>query len=196
MLSNVQIIPPRSIGYSERKYEGMDRDLTEELNIEGSTGVTGSDDNRNWKRMDMRKKKGPRRIGQNKSEYRDHHTPSRNAQLADQGSNAMAQNSIKKSVTSRKPPKTAAVMIVGNSEDFSYADALKRARAKISLDELRIERTKIRRAANSGMLIEVMGPEGTDKANVLAEQLRVVLQDNARVTRPVAREEVRTRRSR
>lgn len=58
----------------------------------------------------------------------------------------------------RKAPRPAAVMITGKEEGFSYAEALKKARGAISLDKLEIERTKISRATNGGLLIEVMGP--------------------------------------
>jgi len=75
--------------------------------------------------------------------------------------------------------------------DFSYADALKQARSKISLDDLRIESSRVRKAANGDLIVEVLGPDGSGKANALAEQLQVVLQDTARVTRPVTKGEIR-----
>ncbi|KMQ95344.1 hypothetical protein RF55_4449 [Lasius niger] len=37
----------------------------------------------------------------------------------------------KPSVVTRKPPKTAAVMITGNSENFSYAEALNKTRGHL-----------------------------------------------------------------
>lgn len=54
----------------------------------------------------------------------------------------------------RRPPKTVAVAIKGD-EGFSYADALKKARTEISLKEIGIDTTKIRRAANGGIIIEI-----------------------------------------
>lgn len=82
-------------------------------------------------------------------------------------------------------------MITSKSKDFSYAAALNKARSAISLDELEIEKTKIRRAANGGILIEVLGPKGTGKANSLADKLRVVLQEDAKVARPIVKGEIR-----
>lgn len=67
----------------------------------------------------------------------------------------------------RNPPRTAAVMITGRKENFSYAAALKKARDEISLEQLKIEGTKIRGAANGSMLIEVRGPDGQTKAKAL-----------------------------
>lgn len=93
--------------------------------------------------------------------------------------------------TIRKPPKSSAVMITGQGEEFSYADALKKAREKISLKDLHIDRTKVRRAANGGMLIEVMGPDSARKALELKEKLSEVLENEAQITRPVVRGEIR-----
>ncbi|KMQ91209.1 gag-pol polyprotein [Lasius niger] len=93
--------------------------------------------------------------------------------------------------TIRKPPKTSAVMITGQGEEFSYADALKKARESISLKDLHIERTKVRRAANGGMLIEVIGPDSARKALELKEKLSIVLKNEAQITRPVVRGEIR-----
>ncbi|KMQ91113.1 gag-pol polyprotein [Lasius niger] len=83
-------------------------------------------------------------------------------------------------------------MITGRKENFSYAAALKRARGEISVDKLEINRTKIRRAANGSMLIEVMGPDGHSKAKALREELCEVLKDEANVTKPVVRGEIRS----
>lgn len=65
------------------------------------------------------------------------------------------------------------------------------ARDNIYVDELKIESTKIRRAANGDMLIEVWGPDGPNKANALAEKLRGTLQDKARVVRPMIKGKIR-----
>jgi len=82
-------------------------------------------------------------------------------------------------------------MITGKSNDFSYAAALKKARSAISLDELEIDKTKIRRAANGDILIKILGAEGAGKANTLADKLRAVLQEDAKVARPIKRGEIR-----
>lgn len=47
----------------------------------------------------------------------------------------------RQNVGARRPPKSSAVMITGQSENFSYADAIKKAREGISLKDLQIERT-------------------------------------------------------
>lgn len=92
--------------------------------------------------------------------------------------------------TKRRHPKSAAILVTSNKEDITYADILKKARDSISLD-LNIQSTKIRRAANGGMLIEILGPDGANKANVLMEKLKGTLQDRARVVRPMVKGEIR-----
>ncbi|XP_029670925.1 uncharacterized protein LOC115240097 [Formica exsecta] len=41
------------------------------------------------------------------------------------------------------------------------------------------------------MIIEILGPNGSDRANALAEKLRNVLQDQAKVARPIVKGEIR-----
>lgn len=88
----------------------------------------------------------------------------------------------------RKPPKTAAVTITDVEES---GEILKYAREKISLLELGIERSKVRRAANGGVLIEIPGPDGVIKADRLANKLREVVKDKAIISRPVVKGEMR-----
>lgn len=83
-----------------------------------------------------------------------------------------------------------AVAIKGD-EGFSYAEALKKARTEISLKEIGIKMTKIRRAANGGIIIEIPGVENNEKANTLARKLKQVLPDEARITRPNIKGELR-----
>ncbi|KMQ89741.1 gag-pol polyprotein [Lasius niger] len=99
--------------------------------------------------------------------------------------------SAKPGVDIRRPPKSAAVMITDNKESFSYAEALKKARSSISLEKLKIGKTKIRKAANGSLLIEVMGPGGAEKALILKDELQKVLKDEAKITRPVTKGELR-----
>ncbi|XP_011860276.1 PREDICTED: uncharacterized protein LOC105557606 [Vollenhovia emeryi] len=77
----------------------------------------------------------------------------------------------------RRPPRTAAVSITGKGEGFSYAEALKKARSGIALATMGIERSRIRKSANGGVLIEIPGPEGSSKADALADKLKEVLED-------------------
>lgn len=90
-----------------------------------------------------------------------------------------------------KPPKHAAVTITARKEGFSYADAMREARAKISLVDLGITDTKVRRAINGGLLIEIEGEEGQAKADKLVAKLKEVLQESATVVSPRKYAEVR-----
>ncbi|XP_046629516.1 uncharacterized protein LOC124309827 [Neodiprion virginianus] len=98
-------------------------------------------------------------------------------------------------VARRKAPRTAAVAIKSREENTPYAEILKFAREKIQLAELGIEETRVRRAANGGVLIEIPGPENTRKADALAAQLTRVILDKygnaVSVTRPVIKGELR-----
>ncbi|XP_070162504.1 uncharacterized protein [Polyergus mexicanus] len=91
----------------------------------------------------------------------------------------------------RKPLKNAAVMITSYKEELTYAEVIKMAREKISLDELRIQSTLIRRAANGGMIIEVLGSDSRDRADALAEKLKTIFQNQVKVVRPMVRGEIR-----
>lgn len=69
---------------------------------------------------------------------------------------------------------------------------MRKAREKISLTGLGIEQTRIRRAINGGILVEIMGPDGKDKANALATRLKEVLTEvDAVVSRPTVKGELR-----
>ena len=98
-----------------------------------------------------------------------------------------------------RAPKTAAVML--KCEEFedgpSYAKVLRLAREKISLDEMNIINTRIRRAQAGGLLIEIPGgDEAGSKADALVDRLRTVLAETdygkaVSVIRPIRRAEVR-----
>lgn len=90
----------------------------------------------------------------------------------------------------RRPPRTAAVTITGAGENFS-AGALKKARKNIPLLELGIEKSRIRRTINGGRIIEIPGLNATDKADKLADRLRLILSPQVVVARPSVKWELR-----
>lgn len=91
----------------------------------------------------------------------------------------------------RKPPKTAAVVIAARKAEFSYADALKKARESISLTDLGISKPKIRVTRSGDRLIEIPGSDGARLADELAVELRKVFKDEAFVSRPFMKGELR-----
>lgn len=66
-----------------------------------------------------------------------------------------------------------------------------RAQHAILLAELKIDCTKVRKAANGGTIIEIFGPNGAIKANALADKLRNIFKDEAKLARPVVKGEIR-----
>ncbi|XP_029164494.1 uncharacterized protein LOC114935763 [Nylanderia fulva] len=90
----------------------------------------------------------------------------------------------------RRPPRTAAVAIKGFDEKFSYAQALRIAQEKIELSDLKIYKSRVRKAANGGVIVEIPGPQGSDKADNLAKKLSEVMSGYAEVTRPTIKGEI------
>lgn len=91
----------------------------------------------------------------------------------------------------RRAPTTSAVVIRGRTEGFSYADAIRTAKQKISLQELGIEKSRIRTSANGGWIIEIAGPDNRKKAENLQTRLTEVIGEAATITRPVVQGEFR-----
>lgn len=85
----------------------------------------------------------------------------------------------------RRVLKTAAIAIKGTTSDFSYAEAIKRARKNISIVELGIQNPRIRRAMNGVLIIEISGPDNGKKAE-LRTKLAELLGEEANVTRPLS----------
>lgn len=91
-------------------------------------------------------------------------------------------------VRARRRP---AVVTITAGEGGSYAEVLRRAREKVSLQELGIHNTKIRRAFNGELIIEIPEENGADLASVLRDKLAGTLGSDVRVDRPVAKGEVK-----
>lgn len=94
----------------------------------------------------------------------------------------------------RRPPRSAAVTIRIDDKDkdkFSYANVLKKARDNISLEEIGIEETRIRRTAAGSILIEIPRIGKSEVADRLATELHRVLEGEATVARPTIRGELR-----
>lgn len=166
IISNVQIVPPRF--QSRRVWKRIEVEGSEE---EWET-VRGRRGNKNAKRKEERS-----------------------------GNETMTKKKVNREATAAPPPapkarmarvpKSAAVTITAKAEGFLYADATKSARKRISLADLGIEDTRVRRAINGGLLIEVPGEGAQAKAASLMVRLKEVLQDSATVANPVKQAELR-----
>lgn len=90
-----------------------------------------------------------------------------------------------------KMVKTAAISIKGKDSNFSYAEALKKVRSKISLQDLEIVAPRIRKGMNGATIIEISGPDNANKADKLATAMQEVLAGEAAVARPNVKGELR-----
>lgn len=91
----------------------------------------------------------------------------------------------------RRLPRSSAITITASAPDFPYKEAFKSARGKITISDLDINSSRVRKAANGGIVIEISGPENAHKADVLADRLKTVFQSEATVKRPVKKGEVK-----
>lgn len=99
-----------------------------------------------------------------------------------------------KSKIIRKPPRSSAVTIrieEKNKDKISYSEVLKKAREKVSLEQIGIEKTKIRKTAAGNILIEIPGIGKNTEADRLAMELNKVLEGEAIIARPIIRGELR-----
>lgn len=107
-------------------------------------------------------------------------------------SNTERRGSLRSGIRLRRPPRTAVVAIRAKNESVSYAEVLKKARQEVSLGELGIEVTRIKRGINGSLLIEIPGQKGSKKAKILADKLQDKLgESEVTITRPMATAEMR-----
>lgn len=85
----------------------------------------------------------------------------------------------------------AAVTVRPRASGTTTTEVLKKAKEGVSLEDLGIKDTRIRKTANGSLLIEIPGTGSSGKADVLAEQLRRVLGDEAVVSRPSVKGDLR-----
>lgn len=84
----------------------------------------------------------------------------------------------------RRPPRTAAVAVRVIGEGPPIGDVLRRAREKVSLEDLGISGSRIRKSATGSLLIEIPGQDCSAKADKLAEKLRSALGSGVAISRP------------
>lgn len=93
----------------------------------------------------------------------------------------------------RRLIKPAVVTITSMAGGATYAEILAKARDGVSLKDLGIQSTVIRRAVNGALIIEVPDPQGKQLAATLRDSLTEALGDEANVQNPVATGELRLR---
>lgn len=178
IISDVQIAPPL-----ERPREGILSPAMSELEAEWRTAMGGRRGGRRGKplrplQFSMPPPPSPRDVGAAVTNVADH----------------SAQGPLSGQPPRIRPPKlpvSSAVTITGRVEGFSYASALKSAREHIDLRTLGIQTTRVRKAINGGLLIEVSGEDSKAKAEELVARLQGVLKESAVVSCPVKKREIR-----
>lgn len=179
VISNIRLLPSRS---AECSIEN-----TRDINLQIRKDPTDKPESKEaWVKVARRRKGSERRREQMEGDLSARPEYPANREI--DNNNVRSNKSIK---LNRKPPKNAAVLVTSYKEELSYADVIKMARQKISLDELKIQSTKIRRAANGGMIIEVLGPDSHDRADALADKLKTILQNQVKVIRPMVKSDIR-----
>ncbi|RLU24748.1 hypothetical protein DMN91_002838 [Ooceraea biroi] len=151
-------------------------------------GTQPGGDNEEWQRITRRRKKkrgsltaaGPREPGPSGD-------PRRTGELP-----ASRVTDTPARTPRRRPPRTAAVAIkIHSGVKKTYGEVLRQARQALELETFGITDTRVRRTANGGTLIEIPGPDGASKADLLAGHLRTALEGEASVSRPVVKGELR-----
>lgn len=160
MVANVQLVPPRDAGTPLKKRKVSTPGKRE--NYEEPKEGPKSEKTADWNVVPNKnsKSKGRKEGGANKTR-RDKKFRDSKPSLPKSGE-TIPRRKPKGPV--RVPSRTVAVSITGRSENFSYKEVLTKARNEISLKDLKIENTRLRRAANGGYLIEIMDKDSAGKA--------------------------------
>jgi len=168
----VQIIPPREEYRQDRRQPGERGKMGLSGRLESCTDEQGSQRGDGWTRA------GDRRA-RSRNKVRD-------------GTGISGGLRSQSCMRSRRIPRAAVAAIRARDEGVSYAEVLRKARREVSLGELGIETTKIKRGINGSILIEIPGQEGNEKAKILADKLREKLgETEVAITRPTAMGEIR-----
>jgi hypothetical protein len=89
-----------------------------------------------------------------------------------------------------RPPRSAAVVVSLNPEaeqqGLTFKEVFLKARSVLGeLEEMQIPSLRFRESATGARLMEVSGPDSSEKADILAAKLRNTLGEGVRIARPV-----------
>ncbi|XP_050667728.1 uncharacterized protein LOC126967307 [Leptidea sinapis] len=100
-----------------------------------------------------------------------------------------------KAKVSLRPPSTAAVVITLSKDavagEATYAWALTAAKQRVSLADIGVKEVRTRKTALGSRILEIGGPERSQQADRLAEEIRGALVGIATVNRPVKSVDIR-----
>ncbi|CAL1672603.1 unnamed protein product [Lasius platythorax] len=108
----------------------------------------------------------------------------------------LAKGLGREKVSQPRPPTTAVVLVTTLPDcKRDYRSVMTEAREKVSLERLGIVNSRIKPAANGGLLIQIPGKDREQKADDLAERLRAlwVTDPSISVVRPSKFAEMRVR---
>jgi len=109
-----------------------------------------------------------------------------------QGRDSWRNDERRHPLQARRPPRTAAVVLTCEGGSASYAEALRKARERITLADLNIAETKIRRAATGAVIIQIPGENMKEKADLLANKMKEELSElGVRISGPTRTAEIR-----
>lgn len=87
--------------------------------------------------------------------------------------------------------RTEAIVVHKAEQVESYADILRKVKGNNNIEELGIRETRIRRTVTGSLLIQIAGEESKKKADVLAERMREMVGQEAKVGRPSRKAEIK-----
>ncbi|EFN83463.1 hypothetical protein EAI_08541, partial [Harpegnathos saltator] len=91
----------------------------------------------------------------------------------------------------RRIPNTAAVTITADKSQ--YKELLAEAKKRVDLTSIGIDKLKTRVGITGALVLEIPGEERVKRADILAEKLRDILSDRAKISRPQKMGELRLR---
>lgn len=87
--------------------------------------------------------------------------------------------------------RVEAIVLHKTEQTELYANIVKKVKSSINIEEIGRRDTRIRRTATGSLLIQIAGEESKRKADALAEKMRKVVGEEARIGRPSRMAEVR-----
>lgn len=177
LIENVQLVPPGGRRGQQRE-------------------VVNSETDGDWMPVSRKRRRGRQKENQAGNSTREGVRPAMTSE-SDVGrrgrSGAGSRGPVGGPRKSRTRPRLSVVTITASSAGASYAKILRHARENVSLTEIGINNTRIRSAANGGIIVEVLGPDGPRLAGLLRSRLEAVLSDKARVQNTIEMGELRIR---
>lgn len=154
-----------------------------------SDGVTRGEERRHgrtevsasrWRGYDPQQNRSERRPeGQYRTNYERRH------------SERETEWNVRRNEKYQRKNRMEAIVLHKMEQTETYANILKKVKNSINIEKLGIQDTRIRRTATGSLLIQIAGEECNKKADALAEQMRKVVGEGARIGRPCRKAEIR-----